>query len=259
MPARKRIRLASALILSTLWTATAWGALPTPPLTTSLAGPAAVTGSGNTPKVLPAVPEPAAANSSSTVSAQANAPQPAAGSNRPADQAQAGEAAKTALSPPKISQLRPTGPITVTANHAELVGGNEAIYVGNVRVRSNTVKMNGSRMEWRQKKGGQFIANLTGHPANLDHASTGPEDPSISARANTLIYDSAAQTLTLNGDARLTRGENIVTGNIIRYDIAEKRVQATGSQSSQVKMIIEPPPPKTSSAPSMPPASGGGH
>lgn len=258
MPAKKSIKLASGLILSAIWAASAWGAPPTPASATSPARPATVTGSGNTPKVLHAVPEPAAASSSRTAAAQENAPPPAAGGNRLNNQAEAAKAAKAALSPPKIGQLRPTGPITVTANHAELVGGNEAIYVGNVEVRSNTVNMNGSRMEWRQQKGGQFIAHLTGHPANLDHASTGPEDPSISARANTLIYDSSAQTLTLNGNARLTRGENIVTGNTIRYDIAEKRVQATGSQNSQVKMIIEPPP-KTPSVPLTPPASGGGH
>lgn len=147
----------------------------------------------------------------------------------------------------------------MTANHAELVGGNEAIYVGNVKVRSNTVKMDGSRMEWRQQKGGEFIAHVTGHPAHLAHAGTGPQDPPISARADTLVYDSADQTLTLTGDAQLTRGANVVTGNTIRYNIAEKRVQAAGGNNSQVKMVIEPPPSKEPSATPLPSTNGGGH
>lgn len=249
MQAQISNRRATGLVLSVLWTIAAWGAPPSPASVTAPSRPAT---SGSSAKV------------SAKVSATSTQPSKTrlthgASQRKGNNGAQKREAAKAALSPPKISQLRPTGPITVTANHAELVGGNEAIYVGNVKVRSNTVKMDGTRMEWRQKKSGQFIAHLTGHPAHLAHAATGPEDPAISARADTLIYDSANQILTLNGDAQLTRGANVVTGDTIRYDIAEKRVQAAGGHNGQVKMIIEPPPSKAPSTAAMPSTNGGGH
>lgn len=153
------------------------------------------------------------------------------------------EAARAALSAPKPGQLRPTGRVSVTADRAELVEGNYAVYTGHVVLTSNTLEMDGARLELRQQANGQFVATLTGTPAHMAHPSSGPDDPPVTAHANTLIFDSAAQLITLSGDAELTRGQNLVTGRTVSYNTENHRVQATGGAGSQVRMVIQPPPP----------------
>lgn len=171
------------------------------------------------------------------------------------------EATRAALSAPNVGQLRPKGPITVTADHAELIEGNDAVYTGDVKVRSDTLQMDGDRLNLRQLKDGQFVAHVTGDPAHLLHAGNGAGDPPMTAHAKSITYDSDAQTLKLETDAKLTRGGNVVTGSTIRYDLAAQRVQAAGGKGAQVKMVIQPPPaaPGAGGGKSAAPQAGGAH
>ena len=153
------------------------------------------------------------------------------------------ESTKAALRAPKASQFRPSGPVTITADHAELVQGNYAVYTGKVTVLSNTMTMNGDRLELTQSKDGQYVAKITGDPAHLVHNAGGADNPQVTAHAQTLDYDSKTDTVKLDGKAQLTRGGNIVNGEQISYDLAQQRVQAGGGESGQVKMVIQPPPP----------------
>jgi len=165
-------------------------------------------------------------------------------------------ATRAALSAPNLTQLRPTGAVTVTADHAELIEGNYAVYTGKVEVKSDTLTMRGDRLELRQTSAGQYTAKVTGNPATLNHHSTGVEDPAVTARAQTLNYDSKTTTVKLSGQAQLTRGGNVVDGEEITYDLTQHRVQAIGGDGGQVKMVIQPPPAGHDSQPAAPPASG---
>src|SRR5215472_7512399 len=42
---------------------------------------------------------------------------------------------------PSAADLRPTGPVQVSANRAEVTQGNTAVYIGNVVFDSNTLKL----------------------------------------------------------------------------------------------------------------------
>ncbi|TAM10165.1 MAG: lipopolysaccharide transport periplasmic protein LptA [Nevskiaceae bacterium] len=160
-----------------------------------------------------------------------------------ADAATQRASARAALSAPQIDKLRPTGTIGITADRAELAEGHYAIYVGHVVLKSDTLNMDGARLELQQQPNGQFIATLTGAPAHMAHPSTGPDDPAVTAHADTLVYDSTAQLVTLTGNAQLTRGQNVVTGSTVRYNVSDHRVQASGGNGGQVHMVIQPPPP----------------
>ncbi len=179
------------------------------------------------------------------------APAPAAASST------ARQASKAALQVPDSDQFRPAGPITITADHAELIKGDYAVYTGNVKVDSNTLKMDGARLEFKQAKNGQYVAKVTGDPAHLSHAGAGPDDPPITAHAQTIIYDSASETVKLDGKAQLTRGGNIVNGEDISYDLDKHQVQAGGGSGGQVKMVIQPPPPTPGNKPSGKPKPAG--
>lgn len=142
--------------------------------------------------------------------------------------------------------LRPSGPVTITADNVEWVKGGAMIYTGNVKLASDTLQLSGVRMELRQHPGGQFEARLSGSPATLDHAGTtnqqGEKDPTVTARSRTLNYDSRSSVIEVAGDALMTRGDDQITGETIRYNVSERRIQAMGGSGGQVKIIMQAPP-----------------
>ena len=132
---------------------------------------------------------------------------------------------------PSAADLRPNGPVTIGANHAELVQGNSAVYVGNVTLDSDTLKMDGDRLDLKRAADGPYTAKITGSPAHMSHAGAGPDNPPVSARANTMTYDSRSGIIDLVGDAQLTRGDDKTTAETIHYHVAERRYEASGSDS----------------------------
>ncbi|MDP3293135.1 MAG: lipopolysaccharide transport periplasmic protein LptA [Nevskia sp.] len=163
---------------------------------------------------------------------------------------------------PKGADLKPTGPVTLTSDKAELVQGNSAVYTGNVVLTSDTLKLEGDKVELKQYPGGQYEARITGGPARMNHAGSGTENPAVAARAKTLNYDSRSGVLDLLTDAYVMRGTDEITGDTIKYDVRERRIQASGGDGGQVKIIIQPassdPAPASAPAtPAAPPATGG--
>ena len=150
-----------------------------------------------------------------------------------------------------VDALRPTGPVTVTADRAEWEQNGAMVYTGNVLMSSDTLRLKGDRLELRQLEGGQFTANVTGKPARLDHPGlkekNGEAGPPVSAEARTLNYDSRTSMVDILGNAHLTRGKDQIDGDNIGYDAAARRIKAAGGQGGQVKIVIQPPP-KASSA-----------
>src|SRR5581483_11728062 len=97
---------------------------------------------------------------------------------------------------------------------AELVQGNSAVYVGNVTLDSDTLKMDGDRLELKRAADGQYTAKITGAPAHMSHAGNGPDNPPVTARAKTMTYDSRSGVIDLAGDALMTRGDDIVSPQV---------------------------------------------
>lgn len=141
---------------------------------------------------------------------------------------------------PKPADLKPTGPVTLTSDKAELVQGNSAVYTGNVVLSSDTLKLEGDRVELKQYAGGQYEAKITGGPAKMNHVGNGPENPPVSAHARTLNYDSRSGVLDLISEAFVMRGNDEITGDTIKYDVNERRIQASGGSGGQVKIILQP-------------------
>jgi lipopolysaccharide transport protein LptA len=151
---------------------------------------------------------------------------------------------------PTAEQLRPTGPVTVTAQRAELVQNSSAVYVGNVVLDSDTIRLDGDRLDLRQYPNGQYEAKVTGTPGHMSHPGAGPDNPPVWARANTLHYDSRTGVVDLLGDALFRRGSDEITGSVIHYNVIERRVEATGGDDgSQVRITINQAPPAAHSGP----------
>lgn len=149
--------------------------------------------------------------------------------------------------PPAAAPVLPSGPVTVTADRAEFQKGGVMIYSGNVQLDAEGLGLRGTRLELQQGEGGHYTARIGGTPAQLGHrgglSATGAVLPEVSAQANSLIYDSASGIVEISGGAQLVRGSDRISGEMILYNVAERRIQATGGVGGQVKIVIQPPPP----------------
>lgn len=143
-----------------------------------------------------------------------------------------------------LDTLRPTGPVTVTADRAEFQQGGKMLYSGNVLLSSDTLKLSGKEVELTQLANGQYTANILGELAKLDHAATtdsnGKPFPAVTAQARTITYDSRTGVVNVSGNARMTRGTDEINGDAIRYNVIERRIEAAGG----VRIVLQPPPAK---------------
>lgn len=122
-------------------------------------------------------------------------------------------------------------------------------YSGHVLLVSSSLTLKGDHIELQQLPDGQYTAKVDGNPAQMDHAastdSKGQLTPPVNAKANNLRYDSRTSIVDLIGKSVLTRGKDQITGSSIRYNVAERRIEAAGNSSDgQVRIVIQPPPPK---------------
>jgi lipopolysaccharide export system protein LptA len=143
---------------------------------------------------------------------------------------------------------KPSGEITVTADHVEWQP-SAMHYTGNITLKVDTMEMRGSDLELKLMEGRLQHAHLTGEPAQMiDNAAEGQQP--ISAQAKRVDYDPGTSIVELAGAAQLMRGSDRLSGELIRYDVAARRVQAAGTSGSQVKIVIQPPaPPKSVTQP----------
>ena len=142
----------------------------------------------------------------------------------------------------KGSKPRVSGPITITAKTGEWQDG-VMIYTGDVVMSSKTLELRGARLELQQKGGKKspFEITVTGSPATLKHQGDTPQDPIVNGRSAKMVYRSATQTIQLTGTAHLERAKDELNGEDIRYDVAARRVQATGGDKGQVRIVIDVP------------------
>lgn len=135
----------------------------------------------------------------------------------------------------------PQGPIQITSQHADFdERGKRMMYRGDVRLISQELELRGERLELRQPGKGLYEAHVTGRPARLTHSGAVGVPP-LSASASQIVYNTQAATVALSGGAQLERGTDVVTGESIRYNAASRRIQASGANGGQVKIVIQPP------------------
>lgn len=145
-------------------------------------------------------------------------------------------------SPSTKSPQRVSGPITITAKNGEWQDGN-MIYTGDVVMISKTLELRGARLELQQTGGKKnpYVITVTGSPALLKHMGQTPQEPVVNGRSAKMVYRSETQSIQLTGDAHLEREKDELNGDDIRYDVANRRVQASGGDKGQVRIVIDVP------------------
>ncbi len=141
------------------------------------------------------------------------------------------------LSPWGIAQSN-NDPIRISADEATRSERDGVTrYLGNVILVQGPITISASSLEIDQADVGQTKIIATGSPATFVQPQLG-EDPAIDAQALVIRYEQIARKVILEQDARIKRGDSIISGPLIEYFIDEKRVQA-GQDANQPKRRIE--------------------
>lgn len=153
-------------------------------------------------------------------------------------------AARTPAPPPArveaaAPELRLRGPIKITAERADLENRESALYRGNVKLTSAELEMTGDRLELKQPAKGQYQARLSGRPARLRHKAE-PEAQPVTASAQQIEYDTRTTLVQMSGGATLDRGTESISGDNISYNLAARRISASGTGKGQVQITIQP-------------------
>lgn len=131
------------------------------------------------------------------------------------------------------------------ATRSELEGITR--YLGNVVLIQGPITISASSLEIDQSDAEQIKITATGSPATFTQPEAGQE-PAIDAKAKTIRYEQIERKVILEQDARIQRGESVISGPLIEYFIDEKRVQA-GQDANQPKSRVEVVIPSSGSTP----------
>ncbi|MGJ8669771.1 MAG: lipopolysaccharide transport periplasmic protein LptA [Oceanococcus sp.] len=131
--------------------------------------------------------------------------------------------------------------VEIEADEAELSEARDvSTYRGNVRLTRGPLTMRGDELRiTRNAESGQIEARLSGNPATASH-KTAQDGLPVKASAKQIVYTTIVEILELAGDARIQRGEDMLQGDSVRYDVANARIQADGG-NDRVRIVINPP------------------
>ena len=132
-------------------------------------------------------------------------------------------------------------PIHIEGDDAEIDQANETIvYTGSVEVVQGTLRVLGDRMVVKVK--GDQVERITtlGSPAKYSQELE-DDQGEVQAHADAIVYHTAEERIYLNGQASLEQKGNKLSGESIRYDIVNGRVDAsTGDKPGRVRMQLDP-------------------
>lgn len=137
-------------------------------------------------------------------------------------------------------------PIEVNADSAALdqkQGIN--VFEGNVVITQGTLTLRAEKTTATRDAGGRQKLLATGNPVQFRQKLDG-QNEYVDGRAARVDYDSANNTVVLTGKAVVTRGKDMVSGEVISYntvtEVYQVKGQAAGSTApkGRVTIILQP-------------------
>lgn len=139
--------------------------------------------------------------------------------------------------------LRNQGPLEISADRAELQRSGIMQYSGNVELTSENLRVTGETLRLEREEDGAIRIAVEGGPASLHHDPTGQGEDTqpVDAQAQRIQYDRAGGVITLEGNVALRRGGDRLSGEQLRYTLADQRITASGDgEGSRVRITIDP-------------------
>ena len=130
-------------------------------------------------------------------------------------------------------------PINIRADTAELDESKGlAIYRGSVQLDQGSLRVTADTMTIELVD--QKVVRITAE-GNLAHyqQQLNPDEETVLADAETIVYHTQAERVELIGQAYLTQNDNEFRGALIEYDMRAGKVNASASEG-RVEMILRP-------------------
>lgn len=127
-------------------------------------------------------------------------------------------------------KVNPRQPIEVTADTLEVSQHDEvAVFVGNVVAVQGDMRLTSDRMEVFYRTGEKAEGGEK-QPISKIHVKGNVlmKSPQETARAREGVYNVDKNVLTLHNDVVLTRGENVVKGQGLEYNLTTGKSKVTG-------------------------------
>lgn len=132
-------------------------------------------------------------------------------------------------------------PVTLEADKAtfnEKTGVTS--YSGNVIITQGTIRIEADQLVVNlDSKRAIRDATATGRPARFQQQLSSNKGVAR-GEGNQLFYDARAALLTLSGNAYLEQDGATFRGDTLRYSMTKGDIEATGSSSRRVKLVIPP-------------------
>lgn len=115
-----------------------------------------------------------------------------------------------------------------------------SIYQGNVVISQGSMRLNADVATIHIKDGGFQRMEATGNPVNLRYRPTA-DKPEILGASQRVEYDVAGAKVIMSGNARLTQGQDVFTGDRVEYDLKSDVVRARGAgNNGRIQFTIQP-------------------
>jgi len=131
-------------------------------------------------------------------------------------------------------------PIHIHSDSAELDQNKSiAIYHGSVRMEQGTMSVTGDKMTVELKD--QLVVRIIAEGDRAHYQQQVKADESIVfADAKRIVYFTQEERVELTGNAYLTQDKNEFTGELIKYNVREGKVDAQANGQGKVQMILQP-------------------
>lgn len=115
-----------------------------------------------------------------------------------------------------------------------------SIYEGNVVISQGSMRLNADVATIHIKDGGFQRMEATGNPVNLRYRPTA-DKPEILGASQRVEYDVVGARVIMSGNARLTQGQDVFTGDRVEYDLKSDVVRARGAgNNGRIQFTIQP-------------------
>jgi lipopolysaccharide export system protein LptA len=133
-------------------------------------------------------------------------------------------------------------PLHISAKHVELdERRGTAVYSGEVVVTQGSLVIEAERVEATAPKRRAEVLRAFGAPARARARLEGhAEDTRLEARR--IEYRTGTRLLELTGDAVVEEGRDRFAAPIVRYDLANQSLQASGEKEGRVTAVFHPRP-----------------
>lgn len=137
-------------------------------------------------------------------------------------------------------------PIDIEAEYVEIDSQDGlSIYRGNVKLTRGTLKITADQVRIQQiNNDGHVKATIIGQPARYTQQPDASSTPLVAA-AQEIVYQSSDDVIEMRGKANLTRDADIVTSDLIRYDMRRDLIIAGSDErdpdsNERVRITIQP-------------------